>query len=143
MRSGHTSEFLDSVAFSTANTRSRFLPPGPRPAGAAATRAATTTTPSTTNGILALRATMSGARHRSSVEDAMVTIITDETTTETEKGRSDGLDLWIGAPDAERATGWTLKPEGLCRDEICVPVPAGREAAFVRGRDVNIAGFWR
>lgn len=27
--------------------------------------------------------------------------------------------------DLERQTGWELKPEGLCKDERCVPLPAG------------------
>ena len=47
--------------------------------------------------------------------------------------------LWLSAADAERATGWTLKPEGMCRDEICVPLPVDA----VRGGEVDVAEFWR
>jgi hypothetical protein len=44
--------------------------------------------------------------------------------------------LWLSADDAERATGWTLKPEGMCHDDVCVPLPveAGR---------VDVAAFWQ
>lgn len=47
--------------------------------------------------------------------------------------------LWLSADDAERVTGWTLKPEGMCRDEACVPLPAGE---MQDGR-VDVAAFWR
>jgi hypothetical protein len=43
--------------------------------------------------------------------------------------------LWLTGPDAERAIGWTLKPEGMCRDDLCVPTP-------VRDGRVDVAAFW-
>ena len=46
-------------------------------------------------------------------------------------GHSDDA-LWISAKDLERATGWTLKPEGLCQDDACVLVaPSDRERLVV------------
>ena len=44
--------------------------------------------------------------------------------------------LWLSADDAERATGWTLKPEGMCQDDVCVPLP-------VRDGRVDVAAFWQ
>jgi hypothetical protein len=44
--------------------------------------------------------------------------------------------LWLSREDAERATGWTLKPEGMCRDDLCVPMPVSD------GR-IDVAAFWR
>jgi hypothetical protein len=44
--------------------------------------------------------------------------------------------LWLSAEDAERATGWTLKPEGMCRDDVCMPMP-------VHDGRVDVAAFWR
>jgi hypothetical protein len=46
--------------------------------------------------------------------------------------------LWMSAADAARATGWTLKPEGMCLAERCVPLPA----AAVKGDQVDVAAFW-
>jgi hypothetical protein len=46
--------------------------------------------------------------------------------------------LWMGAADAAKVTGWNLKPEGMCRDERCVPMPA----AAVSGDEVDVAAFW-
>jgi len=44
--------------------------------------------------------------------------------------------LWLSAGDAERATGWTLKPEGMCQDDMCVPME-------VRDGCVDVAAFWQ
>jgi hypothetical protein len=46
--------------------------------------------------------------------------------------------LWMRASDAEKVTGWALKPEGMCRAELCVPLPP----AALKGKDVDVAAFW-
>lgn len=33
--------------------------------------------------------------------------------------------LTISIETLERRTGWTVKPEGLCKGEVCVPLPDG------------------
>jgi hypothetical protein len=47
--------------------------------------------------------------------------------------------LWMSAKDAEKVTGWTLKPEGMCRDERCVPL----SASAVKDNDVDVEAFWQ
>lgn len=65
----------------------------------------------------------------------MTVVLTE--TGEAKVAAADGL--WLTAAEAERATGWTLKPEGMCRGEVCVPLPAGMAK---EGR-VDLAAFWR
>jgi len=73
----------------------------------------------------------------------MITVLHEQCETVSSTARADGEHLWIGAGEFERATGWSLKPEGFCRGDICVPVPAGRAAALVAGDAVNASAFWR
>jgi hypothetical protein len=42
-----------------------------------------------------------------------------------------GEDLWLTLADLKRATGFVIKPQGVCRDELCFPLPRGRRAAFL------------
>ena len=49
--------------------------------------------------------------------------------------------LWIPLDELERSTGWTAKPEGLCRDEVCVPVPAARKAEWFDAERLDFAAF--
>ena len=65
----------------------------------------------------------------------MTTILTP--TEEHAVATRDGL--WMSAADAERVTGWALKPQGMCRGDLCVPLPA----QLVQGHDVDVEAFWR
>jgi hypothetical protein len=73
----------------------------------------------------------------------MIIVLHEQSETACSTARADGEELWIGAGEFERATGWSLKLEGFCRGDICVPVPAGRAAEFVAGDAVNASAFWR
>ena len=63
---------------------------------------------------------------RAREEAAMATVLTEqgEMTLSATNG------LWLSADDAERATGWTLKPEGMCQDDVCVPLPVHEGASM-------------
>jgi hypothetical protein len=50
-------------------------------------------------------------------------------------GEADGDALWLAPAELTRAGGWELKPEGLCRGSLCVPVPPG--APWVRGQGAD------
>ncbi len=47
--------------------------------------------------------------------------------------------LLLTPAETERITGWTLKPEGMCRDEMCVPLTP----AMMQGERIDAAAFWR
>ena len=49
----------------------------------------------------------------------------------------DGVD--VDAAGLERATGWALKPEGLCKGEVCVPL-LGRTITTGDGR-IDLAAW--
>ena len=58
-------------------------------------------------------------------------------TAEHDVAARDGL--WMSPADAATVTGWTLKPEGMCRAELCVPLPA----SAVGTNEVDVAAFWK
>ena len=60
------------------------------------------------------------------------TILYQQSETRVEDAEEDGTKLWLTLADLTAATGWTLKPEGVCKDEICVPAPDARRAALIR-----------
>lgn len=74
-----------------------------------------------------------------------VTVLWDDRETTCAGAQAEGDALWLPVSELTRASGWELKPEGACRDEVCVPLPAGREAEFSRdgGRLFNLAALAR
>lgn len=52
-------------------------------------------------------------------------------------------DLWLREGELTSATGWELKPEGVCRDDLCVPLPPGRELEFVHDGRFDFSAFAR
>lgn len=68
-------------------------------------------------------------------QPAAATIICDEQPLHFERALAQSNALWLDAAELKRLTRWELKPEGLCRGEMCVPIPPGRESEFASKRD--------
>ena len=50
-----------------------------------------------------------------------------------------GARVRLSAASLREALGWELKPQGLCKDERCVPIAA--PADLVTGDGIDLAGF--
>ena len=51
-------------------------------------------------------------------------------------------ELWLSADALADLTGWRLKTEGLCRDEVCVPLNDSVREKLVAGDQVHTSGLW-
>ena len=58
-------------------------------------------------------------------------IIFDGMVTEVRPAAIQSADLWVTLKDLTRATKFVLKPQGMCRDELCFPIPKARKSAFI------------
>src|SRR5258708_5182314 len=58
-------------------------------------------------------------------------VIYDGVATEVAVAPNSLIDLWITVSDLTRATRFVIKPQGVCRDELCFPLPKNRKAEFV------------
>ena len=75
----------------------------------------------------------------------MVTVLTETSATEVAAQPAEShsnADLWLSTTDTTAITGWSMKPEGFCKDDICVPTPSGRTDSFVQGDAINVSAFW-
>jgi hypothetical protein len=56
-------------------------------------------------------------------------------------------DLWVTLPDLTRTTGFVVKPQGVCREESCYPLPKKTRSDFLVSRGsvewFNLSAFAR
>ena len=66
-------------------------------------------------------------------KDIRATVVYDDKATEIVPAQTvDGTDqLWITTADLTRATRFEVKTQGVCRDELCFPLPKARQAEFL------------
>jgi hypothetical protein len=92
--------------------------------------------------LLALLANLPAA-----AKDNHATVVYDDVATEINLPAQDQADqLWITKPDLTRATRFEVKPQGVCRDELCFPLPKARKQEFLRkgpgsGELFNLTAF--
>jgi hypothetical protein len=72
----------------------------------------------------------------------MITVLNEQRVTVSLQARVEDDALWLDGKSIEQATAWTWKPEGLCQEERCVPLPQG-DPPLVRDGLLNIADVWR
>lgn len=58
-------------------------------------------------------------------------VIYDGVATSVSPMQGSSNDLWITTSDLARATRFVIKPQGVCREELCFPLPKNRKAEFV------------
>jgi hypothetical protein len=77
----------------------------------------------------------------------MTTVLYQERESTAEGAEPQGEELWLTLPELTAVSGWQLKPEGVCKDEACVPVPDARRSALIRegstGALFNLTEFAR
>ena len=58
-------------------------------------------------------------------------VIYDGVTTQVAESPEAAKDLWVTMADLKRATGFVVKPQGVCREQLCFPLPKDRKPEFV------------
>lgn len=73
----------------------------------------------------------------------MTTLIHEQRKTALPDDCAQGESLWLDRAQILAATGWDWKPEGLCRDDQCFPIPPARQGEWVRDAHLDLAAQWQ
>lgn len=77
---------------------------------------------------------------------AEITVVYQDKTSTIVPWETGADDLWLSLPDLARTSGWEIKPEGVCQEDICIPMPPDRsQLVHGAGADArfNLAQFAR
>jgi AhpC/TSA family len=86
---------------------------------------------------------------KAAASDMPRVLIYDDSTTQLRDPSpfTQSKDLWVTLAELTRATGFVLKPQGVCRRELCFPLPKRRRAEFLAPRGsvmwFNLSAFAR
>lgn len=72
----------------------------------------------------------------------MITILYEQGATSVRDAQIQNEELWLTDESLETATGWSMKPEGLCKGPICVPIPTTDADRYHKDNRTNITAFW-
>src|SRR5947208_1510346 len=67
------------------------------------------------------------------------TVLYGEHAVTLEKIRPDEKDLWVRAADLPSINEFHVKPQGACREDLCIPIPT----SLKKGEYINLTGFAR
>lgn len=74
-------------------------------------------------------------------------VIYEGIATEVSAPAEPASDLWVTMADLKRATRFEVKPQGVCRDSLCFPLPKSRKSEFVAKKGAvswfNLSAFAR
>ena len=59
------------------------------------------------------------------------TVVYDGAVFEVGSSFNDSKELWMSLEDVTRVTKFVLKPQGMCRDTLCYPIPKARSKDFL------------
>lgn len=80
-------------------------------------------------------------------DTARRTIIYEGVVSEVGAAAGDSKDLWVTLAEFTKATRFVVKPQGICREELCFPIPKNRKSEFMSKRGnitwFNISAFAR
>lgn len=93
----------------------------------------------------AIASLLATAASAAAADNSSTSVIYDGVPTDVTVSPVPSKDLWITMKDLKRATGFVVKPQGVCRDELCFPLPAKRKAEFISKRGAvswfNLSAF--
>ena len=86
-----------------------------------------------------LLAAATGAVASAAPVSSSATVLYDDRAVPLTNTRADAGELWVRASELTAINGFELKPQGACKDEVCIPVSKDLR----KGELFNLTGFAR